>query len=119
MTSLLCDSYDTAFSLFRSSARTRTSFWIPLRGKYDWLALLGKFNRQIRPHFWSIHSSFTLVVKNFKEEDQILSFGKLTANITGASCKKQENRIVVTLKKEKEGEWHTVNDKGAPDNEVV
>ncbi|CAJ1927733.1 unnamed protein product [Cylindrotheca closterium] len=69
----------------------------------------------------STESSFTLVVKNLKEEDQVLSFGKLTANIMSASYKKQENRIVVTLKKEKEGEWHTVNDKGAPDtdNEIV
>ena len=59
------------------------------------------------------------MVKNFKEEDQVLSFGKLTANITGASYKKKENRIILTLKKEKEGEWHTVNDKGAPDHDVV
>lgn len=67
----------------------------------------------------STESSFALVVKNFKEEDQVLSFGKLTANITRASYKKKENRIIVTLKKEKEGEWHTVNDKGTPDHEVV
>lgn len=69
--------------------------------------------------FSSILSSFTLVVKNYKEEDQVLSFGKLTANITGASYKKKDNRIIITLKKEEEKEWHTVNDKGAPDHEVV
>jgi hypothetical protein len=58
-------------------------------------------------------------VKNYKEEDQVLSFGKLTANITSATYKKKENRIIVTLKKEKEGDWHTINDKGTPDPEVV
>ena len=64
-------------------------------------------------------SSFSLVVKNFKEEDQVLSFGKLTANIIGASYKKKDNRIIITLKKENEGEWHTVNDKGTPEHEIV
>lgn len=56
-------------------------------------------------------------MKNYKEEDQVLSFGKLTANITSATYKKKENRIIVTLKKEKEGDWHTINDKGTPDPE--
>eukprot|EP00980_Cylindrotheca_fusiformis_P021413 scaffold8266_cov97-Cylindrotheca_fusiformis.AAC.4 len=67
----------------------------------------------------STESSFCLVVKNYKEEDQVLSFGKLTANITAATYKIKENRIIVTLKKEKEGDWHTINDKGTPDHEVV
>lgn len=90
------------------------SFWIQPIGKYMRFVLLGI--TRSNPHSWSIRSSFTLVVRNFKEEDRVLSFGKLTANITSASYKKQENRIVVTLKKENEGEWHSVNDKGAPDN---
>ena len=67
----------------------------------------------------STESSFSLVVRNYKEEDQVLSFGKLTANITSAKYKIKKDRIIVTLKKETEGEWHTINDKGAPDHELV
>ena len=63
--------------------------------------------------------SFSLVVRNYKEEPQCLSFGKLTAKITKAAYKLKKDRIVVTLKKDKEGVWHTVNDKGAPDHELV
>mmetsp|Transcript_5200 Transcript_5200/g.8213 ORF Transcript_5200/g.8213 Transcript_5200/m.8213 type:complete len:217 (+) Transcript_5200:123-773(+) len=64
--------------------------------------------------------SFSLVVKNFKEEDQCLSFGKLTAKIVEAKYKLKPNKIILTLKKEKEGvEWHTINDKGTPDHELV
>lgn len=58
-------------------------------------------------------------MENYKEENQVLSFGKLTANITAATYKKKENRIIISLKKEKEGDWHTINDKGSADNEVV
>ena len=57
-------------------------------------------------------TSFCLVVNNYKEEPQCLSFGKLTATITKATCRKKKDRLVVTLTKEKEGEWHTINDKG-------
>jgi hypothetical protein len=66
-------------------------------------------------------SSLSLVVKNFKEdEDQCLSFGKLTAKIVDAKYKLKKDKIILTLKKEKEGvEWHTINDKGAPDHELV
>lgn len=65
-------------------------------------------------------SSMSLTVKNYKEGDQCLSFGKLTANITNAKYKLKKDKIIVTLSKEKEGvEWHTINDKGAPDHEVV
>jgi hypothetical protein len=65
-------------------------------------------------------SSMSLTVKNYKDEDQCLSFGKLTANIVDAKFKIKKDKIIVTLKKEKEGvEWHTINDKGAPDHEVV
>lgn len=63
--------------------------------------------------------SFSLVVRNWKEEDQCLSFGKLSADITSASFRLKPNRIVLTLQKAAEGEWHTINDKGAPDHEMV
>mmetsp|Transcript_29014 Transcript_29014/g.44607 ORF Transcript_29014/g.44607 Transcript_29014/m.44607 type:complete len:214 (-) Transcript_29014:80-721(-) len=65
-------------------------------------------------------SSFDLVVQNYAEEDQCLCFGKLTAPITKATCKKKANRLVVSLRKEnEEKEWHTINDKGSPDHEIV
>mmetsp|Transcript_23388 Transcript_23388/g.32771 ORF Transcript_23388/g.32771 Transcript_23388/m.32771 type:complete len:217 (-) Transcript_23388:162-812(-) len=65
-------------------------------------------------------NSFDLVVKNFADVDQCLSFGKLTATITKATCKKKANRLVVSLRKEnEENEWHTINDKGSPDHEFV
>lgn len=67
----------------------------------------------------SNESSFSLVIRNFKEEDQVLSFGKLTANITSAKYRIKKDRIILTLRKETEGEWHTINDKGTPDHEVV
>jgi hypothetical protein len=57
-------------------------------------------------------TSFCLVVNNYKEEPQCLSFGKLTATIIKATCRKKKDRLVLTLTKEKEGEWHTINDKG-------
>ena len=64
-------------------------------------------------------TSLCLMVQNFKEEPQCLSFGKLTAEITQASFRIKPDKIILTLKKAQEGEWHTINDKGAPDHEVV
>lgn len=65
-------------------------------------------------------TSFCLIVNNFKEEPQCLSFRKLTADITSATFRLKPDKIVLTLKKAKEGEeWHTVNDKGKPDHEIV
>ena len=64
-------------------------------------------------------SSFCLVLKNYKTEEQCLSFGRLTAKISGATYKLKQDKIILTLKKEKEGIWHTINDKGSPDHEVV
>jgi hypothetical protein len=65
-------------------------------------------------------SSFSLVVRNLKETDQCLSFGKLTGKITDAKYKIKKDKIILTLTKEKEGvDWHTVNDKGTPDHELV
>jgi hypothetical protein len=43
----------------------------------------------------------------------------LKASITNATYRKKKDRIIVSLKKEKEGEWHTINDKGALDHELV
>jgi hypothetical protein len=49
-----------------------------------------------------------------------LSFGKLTGKIVEAKYKLKKDKIILTLKKEKEGvEWHTINDKGTPDHELV
>jgi hypothetical protein len=72
-------------------------------------------------------SSLSLTVKNYKKDDdtntnpdQCLSFGKLTANITDAQYKLKKDKIILTLRKEQQGvEWHTINDKGTPDHEVV
>jgi hypothetical protein len=65
-------------------------------------------------------SSLSLVVKNYKDDDQCLSFGKLTGKIVEAKYKLKKDKIILTLKKEKEGvEWHTINDKGTPDHELV
>ena len=64
-------------------------------------------------------SSFCLVVRNYKPEPQCLSFGRLTAEISDASFRLKQDRIILTLKKAEEGEWHTINDKGAPDHELV
>ena len=49
-----------------------------------------------------------------------LSFLKLTADISKATFKKKKDRVVVILHKaDKDREWHTINDKGTPDHEVV
>lgn len=65
------------------------------------------------------NTSFCLVVRNFKSEEQCLSFGKLSAEIVNASFRLKPQRIILTLEKAAEGEWHTINDKGAPDHEMV
>jgi hypothetical protein len=64
-------------------------------------------------------TSLCLVVNNYKEEPLCLSFGKLTALIDEAVCKKKKDRLILTLTKTEEGVWHTINDKGPADNEVV
>lgn len=64
-------------------------------------------------------NSLCLVVRNFKPEEQCLSFGKLSGEIVNASFRLKPHRIILTLEKATEGEWHTINDKGTPDHEVV
>jgi len=76
-------------------------------------------------------SSLSLVIKSYHKptetpedggavEDRSLSFGRLTAKISHAKYKLKQDKIILTLKKQKHGvEWHTVNDKGSPDHEVV
>jgi hypothetical protein len=74
-------------------------------------------------------SSFSLLVKNYKSstdiesgkgEDRSLSFGRLTAKISHAKFRLKPDKVILTLKKEKPGvEWHTINDKGSPDHELV
>ena len=63
--------------------------------------------------------SLSLVVLNYKDEPQCLSFGKLAGGITKAVAKKKDHRVVVTLTKAEETAWQTINDKGDPDKEVV
>eukprot|EP00536_Pseudo-nitzschia_multiseries_P002060 jgi/Psemu1/301196/fgenesh1_kg.27_\ len=69
--------------------------------------------------------SFSLLIKNYNSnststENRSLSFGRLTAKISNAKYKLKTDKIILTLKKEKPGvEWHTINDKGSPDHEVV
>lgn len=64
-------------------------------------------------------SSFCIVINNYKPEPQCLSFGKLTAEITKATFRVKQDRVIITLTKAKEGPWHTINDKGNPDHEMV
>jgi hypothetical protein len=64
-------------------------------------------------------SSLCLVINNYKAQPQCLSFGKLTADIKNATFLKKKDKIILTLTKTEEGEWHTINDKGSPDHEVV
>ena len=79
-------------------------------------------------------SSLSLVIKNYNKptttvtegtiaaatEDRSLSFGRLTAKISHAKYRLKTDKIILTLKKERPGvEWHTVNDKGSPDHEIV
>ena len=65
-------------------------------------------------------TTMSLVVKNYnKDEPLCLSFGKLTASIDNAACKKKKDKLIVILTKTQPGVWHTVNDKGTPDHEVL
>lgn len=66
--------------------------------------------------------SFCLTVNNYKqgETPPCLCFGRLTGPITGASFKRKDHKVVLTLmKKEQDVEWYTINSKGTPDHEVV
>jgi len=65
--------------------------------------------------------SLSLQVLNFAElPPQILRFAKLTAEISAATFKLKKDKLILTLTKvDKEQEWHTINDKGTPDHEVV
>jgi hypothetical protein len=64
--------------------------------------------------------SLSLQITNYKEAPQILSFGKLTAEISSASYRLKKDRVIVTLEKvDADREWHTITDKGTPDHEVV
>ncbi len=64
--------------------------------------------------------SFCLTIRNFEEQSKCLSFGKLADRITGAYFRLKKDRVIVFLKKEKEGEkWHTIKDKGTADHELL
>lgn len=66
--------------------------------------------------------SFTLqqYCNDNSDQPRVLIFRKLTAPITDASFKIKAHRIILTLiKEDPDVEWHTINDKGTPDHEVV
>lgn len=63
--------------------------------------------------------SFCLLVRNYGPECKCLSFGKLFDRISAASFKLKKDKVILILTKEKEVEWHTINDKGTPDHELV
>eukprot|EP00428_Durinskia_dybowskii_P043605 CAMPEP_0170280134 /NCGR_PEP_ID=MMETSP0116_2-20130129/40078_1 /TAXON_ID=400756 /ORGANISM="Durinskia baltica, Strain CSIRO CS-38" /LENGTH=197 /DNA_ID=CAMNT_0010531459 /DNA_START=29 /DNA_END=619 /DNA_ORIENTATION=+ len=58
--------------------------------------------------------SFCLLVRNYDAECKCLSFGKLSDRISAATYKLKKDKVIVILTKEKDGEWHTINDKGTP-----
>ena len=71
-------------------------------------------------------TSFSLIIRNYsaapsqqQQQEHCLQFGKLTAEITNATFRLKPDKVIVTLNKAREGVWHTINDKGAPDHEVV
>lgn len=64
-------------------------------------------------------TSFCLLVRGYKPQTQCLSFAKLSGEITDATFRRKKDRLVLTLTKEKGGDWLTINDKGVPDHELV
>jgi len=64
--------------------------------------------------------SLCLKIQNYQPTTLCLCFAKLSGAIVDASFKLKSNRIILTLTKCRADEiWHTINDKGAPDHEVV
>lgn len=64
--------------------------------------------------------SIFFCLRNFKADPQILSFGKLTADISAATFRVKKDKVIITITKvDAENEWHSINDKGTPDHEVV
>ena len=67
--------------------------------------------------------SFTLQNYNAataKSSTQILRFGKLTGDISNATFRLKKDKVILTLTKSDETKvWHTINDKGQPEHEVV
>jgi hypothetical protein len=64
--------------------------------------------------------SLSFAIQNYKPDPQILSFGKLTADISAAIFRVKKDKVIITLTKvDAETEWHTINNKGTPDHEVV
>ena len=66
-------------------------------------------------------TSLNLIVRNYNPDGEplCLVFGKLTASIDGATWKKKKDKLILTLTKTNEGQWHTINDKGTPDHELL
>jgi hypothetical protein len=71
-------------------------------------------------------TSLCLKIQNYESPSSTttpplcLCFAKLSGAISAASFTLKSNRIIITLTKCKgDEEWHTINDKGAPDHEFV
>ncbi|CAB9497041.1 expressed unknown protein [Seminavis robusta] len=65
-------------------------------------------------------NSFCFAIENYKEEPMCLSFLKLTAEVSKVTFKLKPDRVVLILRKvDKSKTWHTINDKGTADHEVV
>jgi hypothetical protein len=53
-------------------------------------------------------------------QPQTLRFGKLSNDISHASFRIKKDKIIITLTKvDPDKVWHTINDKGTPDHEIV
>ena len=64
--------------------------------------------------------SLSFLLQNYKPEPQILSFGRLAADISAASFRVRKDKIIITITKvDADKVWHTINDKGTPDHEVI
>ena len=96
-----------------SDEGTSVKLYIPLEGVGE------KCTEENITLDWT-EQSFCLVVNNYEDQSRCLSFGKLTDRITSANYKLKQDKVIVVLKKEsEEKEWHTINDKGTPDHEIV
>lgn len=64
--------------------------------------------------------SLSFALHNYKPDAQILSFGRLTGDISAATFRIKKDKIIITLMKCDTGvEWHSIADRGAADHEVV
>lgn len=68
--------------------------------------------------------SFCITIHNFNtstinNEPLVLSFGRLCGSISDATYRIKKDKVIITLTKQDLKDWHTINDKGSPNHEVV